>query len=317
MSSSPDKDPQPAGASMRTTPWTRWAAVSGAIVVVFVIAGMIGSVVRSNKESQLQLPTAAAGPSGLAVPAYGHAPVTLNLYEDMRDPNSLKFENTYGATLRQLVASGQANIYYRETDGIDAAQGGSGSLQAGNALGCAQDSAKPANAFADYRAVLLNNQPAVSDDAFASTNHLIDLSKKVKDLDTDVFRACVTGGDHKVWVKDSTSLLQSSKLGSVPLLTMQIGGTVKDPAPETVLASATQSISVKDLVARVTDAAIAASPTASDMPSIPVTNGATPQAAATPSATASASPSGSAKAAADHKKKATASASPSATSSSH
>ncbi|MBF9071432.1 DsbA family protein [Streptacidiphilus fuscans] len=284
--------------------------MSGAIVVVFVIAGLIGSVVRSNKESQLQLPTAAAGPSGLAVPAYGHAPVTLNLYEDMRDPNSLKFENTYGATLRQLVASGQANIYYRETDGIDASQGGSGSLQAGNALGCAQDSAKPTNAFADYRAVLLNDQPAVSDDAFASTTHLIDLSKKVKDLDTDVFRACVTGGDHKVWVKDSTSLLKSSGLGSVPLLTMQIGGTAKDPAPETVLASATQSISTKDLIARVTAAAIAASPTASDMPSIPVTNGATPQASATPSATASTSTS--AKAATDPKKKPTASGSPSA-----
>jgi hypothetical protein len=287
--------------------------VGGTILAVFAVAGAIGSVVRAHKETQLAPPSGATGASALAVPQYGHAAVTLTVYEDMRDPATLTFENTYGATLRQLVASGVANVYYRETTGVDTSQGGSGSLQAGNALGCAMDAKK----FADYRAVLLNEQPAESDDAFASTGHLIDLAKKVKGLDTDVFRACVENGDHKVWVKDSTKSFTAANLGAVPVLQMQVGATTTNGADAQTVLSSTQSLTPQQLQDRVLAAAVAATPTSTELPSISVTNGATPTPTATPSLTPSASltpttsPSGSAKAA-KSKKKPTASASPSA-----
>jgi hypothetical protein len=289
----------------------------GAVVAIFVIAGLIGSVVRSHKETQLAPPSGATGESALAVPQYGHAAVSLTVFEDMRDPATLAFENTYGATLRRLVASGVANVYYRETTGVDTAQGGSGSLQAGNALGCAMDAKK----FADYRAVLLNEQPAESDDAFASKSHLIDLAKKVEGLDTDVFRACVNNGDHKVWVQDSTKDFAAANLGPVPVLQME-ADTVATPAANgsnstngsdvQTLISSTQSLTPKELQDRVLAAAVSASPTASDLPSISVTNGATPTPTTSlaPSTSPSATASGSAKAAKD-KKKPTASVSPS------
>jgi hypothetical protein len=294
--------------------------VGGAIVAVFAVAGLIGSVVRAHKQTQLAPPSGAAGASALALPQYGHAAVTLTVYEDMRDPATLAFENTYGATLRHLVASGVANVYYRETTGVDTSQGGSGSLQAGNALGCAMDAKK----FADYRAVLLNEQPTESDDAFASTGHLIDLAKKVKGLDTDVFRACVENGDHKVWVKDSTKSFTATDLGPVPVLQMQVGATSTtgtNGADEQTLLSSTQSLTPQQLQDRVLAAAVAATPTSTELPSISVTNGATPTPTASPSLTPSASltpstsPSGSASGsakAAKTKRKPAASASPSA-----
>lgn len=305
MDSSTDKTPQPTGASVRKTPWRRWIMAGGVIVAVFVIAGLIGSVVRAHKQTQLAPPQGATGASALAVPQWGHAAVTLTVYEDMRDPASLAFENTYGATLRQLVASGAANVYYRETTGVDTTQGGSGSLQAGNALACALDAKK----FADYRAVLLNHQPAESDDAFASKGHLITLAKKIKGLDTDVFRACVDNGDHKVWVQDSTKLFSAANLGPVPVLQMQVDATDTNGAAATTIISSTQTLTPKQLQDRVLAAAVSASPTSADLPSVSVTNGATPTptASLTPSAPASASAK-----AAKNKKKPTATVSPAA-----
>ncbi|RAG86392.1 hypothetical protein DN069_07145 [Streptacidiphilus pinicola] len=310
MDSSTDKSPQPAGAQVRKTPWRRWVTAGAAIVAIFVVAGLIGSVVRAHKQTQLAPPAGTTGESALAVPEWGHAAVTLTVYEDMRDPATLSFENTYGATLRQLVASGAANVLYRETTGVDTTQGGSGSLQAGNALGCALDAKK----FADFRAVLLNHQPAESDDAFASKGHLITLAKKVKGLDTDVFRACVDNGDHKVWVQDSTKLFSAANLGAVPVLQMQVDATDTNSAGAQTILSSTQSLTPKQLQDRVLAAAVAATPTSADLPSISVTNGATatPQAALTPSTSPTASATPSAKDGAKDKKKPTATVSPSA-----
>ncbi|WP_052440675.1 DsbA family protein [Streptacidiphilus anmyonensis] len=306
MKSSTDNNPQQAGASVRKTPWRRWLVAGGVVVAIFVVAGLIGSVVRADKATQLAPPAGAVGTPALAVPEYGHAAVTLTVYEDLRDPATLAFENTYGATLRQLVSSGVANVYYHETAGVDATQGGSGSLDAGNALGCALDDKK----FADYRAVLLNHQPAESDDAFASKSGLILLAKKVKGLDTDVFRACVNNGDHNVWVQDSTKAFTALNLGAAPVLQMQSAAdAAAGNANATTIVSASQSLTPQQLQDRVLAAAVSATPVSGDLPSIAVTNGATPTPTAPLTPSASASPK--AKAAKD-KKKPTATTSPSA-----
>ena len=226
------------GASAR-----RLAVVGTMVLAVFVVAGVVGAVVRDNKSKQLAPPASAAGPSALAVPVWGHAPVTLTVYEDMRDPASATFAQTYDPTLARLIASGTVNVLYRQIAGVDAAQGGSGSLNAGNALGCAQD----AKDFAEYRTVLLANQPALSDDAFGSKAHLITLAKKVNGLDTDVFRGCVDGGQHNVWVKDSTKDFTSAQLGATPVLQMQVYG---QDQPQTLIGGSTK-LSPQDLVNQV------------------------------------------------------------------
>ncbi len=196
----------------------RWVVIGGLVLAVFAVAGVVGSFVRSYKDKKLAPPASAAGPSALAVPVYGHAPVTLTVYEDMRDPGSLQFSQTFDATLSHLVASGTVNVYYREVAGVDATQGGNGSLYAGNALACAQD----AKDFEQYRQVLLANQPTSGDDTFGSKGKLIDLARKVPGLDTDVFRQCVDQGTHNVWVKDSTSAFKKLNQGNTPVLTISV-----------------------------------------------------------------------------------------------
>ena len=234
----------------------RWIGAATMVVAVFVVAGLVGAVVRDHSAKKLTPPTSGTGPSHLAVPVSGHTPVTLTLYEDLRDPASATFEQTYKPALDQLLASGTVKLLYREVADVDAAKGGTGSLNAANALGCAQD----AGHFTAYRKVLLANQPAVDTDTFSDKTQLIALSKQVKKLDTDVFRNCVDSGAHNVWVKDSTSDFASANLGSVPVLTMQV--TNQDVA-QTVIGGSAQ-LTPDKLVAMVINAArTAPSPTPS------------------------------------------------------
>jgi len=214
-------EPQQAGGAAEQTERSavvRWVVIGGMVLAVFAVAGLVGSFVRDYKAKKLAPPASAAGPSALAVPIYGHAAVTLTVYEDMRDPASLQFSQTFDPTLAHLIASGTVNVYYREVAGVDATSGGNGSLYAGNALACAQD----AKDFQQYRTVLLANQPTAGDDTFGSKSKLISLAKKVPGLDTDVFRQCVNAGTHNVWVKDSTSAFKKLGQGNVPVLTMSV-----------------------------------------------------------------------------------------------
>ena len=227
----------------------RWVVIGGMVLAVFAIAGLIGSYVRDYKSKKLAPPASAAGPSALAVPIYGHAAVTLTVYEDMRDPGSLTFSQTFDPTLAHLVASGTVNVYYREVAGVDASQGGSGSLYAGNALACAQD----AKDFPQYRQVLLADQPTGSDDTYGSKGKLIDLAKKVPGLDTDVFRHCVDAGTHDVWVKDSTKAFKKLGQGNVPVLTMSVLPQTTDQS--TTVYSATTPLTPQQLTTKVIAAA--------------------------------------------------------------
>ena len=238
----------------------RWVVIGGLVLIVFAAAGTIGTFVRDYKAKQLAPPTSAAGPSALAVAVKATAPITITVYEDMRDPATLQFSQTFDATLDQLIASGTVNIYYREVAGVDAAKGGSGSLNAGNALGCAQDTSN--KDFKEFRQVLLANQPAETTDTFGSKSELITLAKQVKGLDSDVFRACVDNGNHNVWVKDSTSAFKALNEGSVPVVQMEVIG---QSGPQTVLSSS-QALTPAQLTSMVIAAAQTA-PTAVASPS--------------------------------------------------
>ena len=227
----------------------RWVVIGGMVLAVFAVAGLVGSFVRDYKAKKLAPPASAAGPSALAVPIYGHASVTLTVYEDMRDPASLKFSQTFDPTLAHLVASGAVNVYYRE---VDATGDAGGSLAAGNALACAQD----AKDFPAYRAVLLANQPTAGDDTFGSKSKLITLAKKVSGLDSDTFRHCVDAGTHDVWVKDSTADFKKLGQGSVPVLTMSV--LPQTTSQFSVIYSSTQALTPQQLTSKALAAAEAA-----------------------------------------------------------
>ncbi|MFC1420847.1 DsbA family protein [Streptacidiphilus cavernicola] len=256
QNAAPGPDAADGGMRKRGGSTRRWLSAAVMVAVVFVLAGLVGEVVRNHKTTQLTPPSAAGGPSSYAVPVSGKPPVTLTVYEDMRDPASAAFAQTYAAALAQLTAAGAVNIYYREVAGVDAAKGGTGSLNAGNALGCAQD----AGHFTAYRKVLLAHQPDEQTDTFADKAALTKLAKKVKGLDTDVFRSCVDSGAHNVWVKDSSKDFDAAKLGAVPVLTMKM--VYQDDTSATTLVGGTTRTTPEQLVTEVLAAAKNA-PTAS------------------------------------------------------
>lgn len=205
----------------RAAVWQRRIVVGVLVLAVFVVAGLVGSVVRHHKDTAMAAPSGAASPSNLAVSVAGRTPVVLTVYEDMRDPASKAFQQTYGAELDRLLASGMVTVHYREVSAVDAALGGTGSARAANALACAADT----HLFTPYRAVLLAHQPAQeSDDAFASDAYLIQLARKVKGLDSDVFRSCVEGVGHTVWARANQKDFAASGLGAVPVLQLDVAG---------------------------------------------------------------------------------------------
>lgn len=195
----------------------------GAIVVV-VIAAAVGIGVAVQHGNSQNSSAAANGPlvfptgtvsSGLAVP-FGsdqNAKVTLTIYEDFRCPFCKEAESMFGPIYTADAKAGKITVNYHLVNLIDRNDGGTGSIQSGSAAGCAQDVGN--EKFKGYHDVLFANQPDESDDAYASADTLISLSKKVSGLDTPAFEACVNAGKYQPWVVKNYDALSSAEGGNV------------------------------------------------------------------------------------------------------
>ncbi len=214
-------------ASTRRTGWSRWRPYSAAVIavaVVFAISGVIGAHVRGGEKTSVKVPSGlpSAAPGNLAVPIYPDNPVTVTVYEDLRDPASKAFALKWQPVFDNLLASGRAAIAYRLVTATDKADGGTGSLEAANAAACAQDAGK--GFFTKYVDQLWKNQPAdPKDDRFASAIHLERLGRHVKKLEPATFVPCVQGLDHGGWVRASQKDYAATGLGAVPVI--QVNGT--------------------------------------------------------------------------------------------
>jgi protein-disulfide isomerase len=195
----------------------------GAIVVVVIAAAVgIGIAVQHNNSQNSS--AAANGPlvfptgtvaSGLAVP-YGtnaSAKVTLTIYEDFRCPFCKEAESMFGPIYTADAKAGKIIVNYHLVNLIDRNDGGTGSIQSGSAAGCAQNVGN--EKFKGYHDVLFANQPSETDDAYASTDTLISLSKKVSGLDSASFEACVKSGKYQPWVVKNYDALSKAEGGNV------------------------------------------------------------------------------------------------------
>jgi uncharacterized membrane protein len=261
-------DPNDAQAERRRriVVWQRRIIVAVLIVAVFAVAGLAGSVVRTHKNKTLATPSAGASPSGLSISVPGRSPVVLTVWEDLRSPASKQFLKEYGPTLDHLLSTGLVTIHYREITSVDKERGGDGSLHAGNALACSQDTKQ----FPAYRSVLYAHQPAdESDDAFSNTSYLVKLAKQVKGLDSDIFRTCVDGVGHTVWVKKNQEAYQAAGFSGLPAMQMEVvpreaetgQSNIRTLLPETVGTAKKDRLTPARLKAEVLKAAEAA-PTA-------------------------------------------------------
>jgi protein-disulfide isomerase len=187
------------------------------------------------------------------------APVVLTVYEDFRCSDCGQFEKDYQSAYKALVKSNKIEVLFHPVDLIDNSDGGSGSLQAGNAAACAQNAGK----FEAYHDILYTNQPAESDDAFASTATLISYAKQVSGLDTPTFEACVKSGKYDNWIKQNYRDLEQIDGNSTGTPTLLANGTKLTLSTPAAFTTQLEQIGAKAVASASAAAASAAKASAS------------------------------------------------------
>ncbi|GAA0277677.1 thioredoxin domain-containing protein [Streptomyces polychromogenes] len=197
----------------------RALVVGGAVVGVLGLAAVVGVIAANtgkgdkSAKGPVAAPSGATGKDALAIQTgKDGAKSTLTIWEDFRCPACKAFEDNYRDTLHDLENRGLLKIEYHLVTLIDGNMRGSGSLNAANAAACAQDAGK----FSAYHDVLFVNQPQETDDAYAKSAKLLELSGKVDGLDTPAFRSCVEGGTHNSWVAKSHEAFRAGKFKGTP-----------------------------------------------------------------------------------------------------
>jgi protein-disulfide isomerase len=216
-----------------------------AMAVVFGGSAVIGAHVRSTKDDKVKVPTNAAGPAvvptgpadsaspsptdtpsgpkfDLAV--HPSVPVTVTVYEDLRDPASKAFATEFQPTFDQLLTTGQVQLHYRLVTASDKKYGGNGSLQAAAAAACAQDQGR----FVNFVVALFKNQPDPQSSQLSSQKFLKLMAKKAHKIKAQTFDPCVEQGDHIGWVQKSQADFAAAGFdGGVPVVLIN-GKQVKD-----------------------------------------------------------------------------------------
>ncbi|MBC3841953.1 thioredoxin domain-containing protein [Streptacidiphilus sp. 4-A2] len=206
----------------------RKLGIAGAVVAVLVVAVVVGILVMNSKStsySASQAPAGTTGSNNLVVPVGAvNAPSTLTIYEDPRCPACGDFEKSFHTTVNQLLGAGKVQIHYHVVSFIDRHDQGSGSKNAANALGCAQNTGH----FHAYHDVLYANQPDETVDAWSDKSKLITLAKQVPGLDTPTFEACVNNNTFGPWVTAVETDFDKSGYNSTP--TILLNGTAAYPS---------------------------------------------------------------------------------------
>ncbi|WP_409055379.1 DsbA family protein [Streptomyces sp. SYP-A7185] len=196
----------------------------------------------------LKIPAHSQGTDGTLI-AYGpgDAKTTLEVYEDPRCPYCGEFERKLGPTLKKMAESGTVRIEFHLAAFLDKSLGGHGSTTALAALGAALDQSP--EKFTAFHDVLFSHQPAKeTDDAFASTAHLLELAGKVPGLRTPAFNKAVKEKTYAPWADKVADAFYDSDVTGTP--------TVKaDDKKLTVIDADGKAVSPKDFTRQIAAAA--------------------------------------------------------------
>ena len=227
-----------------------------------------------------------ASADAMAIPiGEASAPVKLTVYEDFRCSACDSYEKSYESAYKALVKAGTVELLIHPVDLIDNVDGGSGSLNAGNAAACAQNAGK----FEDYHDILYANQPAESDDEFASASTLISYAKQVSGLDTSSFEACVNSGKYDSWIKQNYRDLEQIDGNSTATPTLLANGTKLTLSSPVAFTTQLQQMAAKIAAAAKAAASATASATSSASPAASTSAAASATASTEPTSSASAS----------------------------
>lgn len=208
----------------------RGRQLKAAGVVAAVLAVAAGASVLVAQISAQKGPADDAKPIAVGKP---NAPATLTVYEDFRCPACAQFEKQLGPAVRELQEQGKLKTEYHLVTLIDDNLGGKGSHRAANAAACAKDAGR----FGPYHDVLYRNQPPEKQDAFGSTERLIELAGEVDGLNDRRFRDCVTGDDHAEQVRKTSAAFAKSRHNGTPTVLLDgesVYGGGQPLTPETL-----------------------------------------------------------------------------------
>ncbi|MBM7170070.1 thioredoxin domain-containing protein [Streptomyces sp. G44] len=142
-------------------------------------------------------------------PKAGH---TVKVYEDSRCPFCKKFEEGGAQALVQPVADGKVRIEYTIASFLDKNLGGSGSVNAANALRASVEAGR----FPQFHAAVFANQPdEESDDAYTPA-FLLKIAGKVDGLRGAAFDKAVTNGTYEKWVGEAMTAFTDDGIQGTP-----------------------------------------------------------------------------------------------------
>ncbi|MCW2915453.1 MAG: oxidoreductase [Actinomycetia bacterium] len=219
----------PASRSKGSRAWIITLSAFG-ILAVFVIVGVVAVLGRDSGSGGTGLgqdsPGASQGtgqgqatrqPDGsIALARSGVDHPVLEIYEDFQCPACKSFEDTNGATVKELIADGKAKVVYRPFRLFQQEPLSSNSRRAAAAALCA-----PAGNWIAFHDLLFHNQPPEGQDGF-STADLVTWGKQAG-IDDPAFATCVTTQQKAGLVEQATHAALAAGVQSTP--TVKLDGT--------------------------------------------------------------------------------------------
>ena len=185
-----------------------------AVLVLVLFAGAVGfGVYRAQDSAGAALPAGATA-EGVAV-GNPDAPATIDLYLDFQCPVCAQYEQQAGATIDQLVASGQARVVYHPVAFLNRFSSTQYSSRSSAAAGCAAD----AGVLPKFVELLFANQPPEGGVGL-STEQLVALGTQAG-AGAD-FGACVQDGRYAGWTRSVTD--GASQVGITATPTVLVNG---------------------------------------------------------------------------------------------
>ncbi|MEV0256171.1 thioredoxin domain-containing protein [Streptomyces sp. NPDC050732] len=137
---------------------------------------------------------------------------TVKVYEDPRCPFCKKFEDGGAQALVKPVADGEVKVEYTIASFLDKNLGGSGSVNAANALRASVEAGR----FPQYHAAVFANQAAEETDDAYTPAFLLKIADKVEGLRGGAFDKAVTNGTYKKWVGEAMDAFSDDGIQATP-----------------------------------------------------------------------------------------------------
>ena len=208
------------------------AVVVGTVVVV-LFAAAVGYGVYRSQQSASGPAAVPPGATAAGVPVgQPNARAVIDIYLDFQCPVCRAYEQQSGATIDQLVASGQARVIYHPIAILDRASSTQYSSRASAASGCAA----AGGVFPQYVKLLYADQPPEGGDGLPA-EQLVALGQQAG-AGAD-FTACVSDDRYAAWTAGLTDA--SSRAGVTGTPTVLVNGKAVDIGSDAALRQAVQA----------------------------------------------------------------------------